>query len=153
VGLRGAVPIVFATYPLLAGIDNDHRIFNLVFFISASSVLIQGTTLPFMARWLKVSVPDKLKRRFPLDVEMKENIHGELVELDLPSHSPVIGKPIVQLQLPKSALIVLIHRDGKYITPHGDTLLEADDHLLVMAENHDAVRQIYQSFGIKRSTV
>ena len=153
VGLRGAVPIVFATYPLLAGIDEDHTLFSLVFFISASSVLIQGTTLPHMARWLRVSVPDKLKRRFPLDVEMKEDIHGELLELDLPENSPVVGKQIVKLMLPKSALIVLIHRNGKYITPHGDTVLEARDHLLIMADNKDASEQVYESFGIKRSSV
>jgi potassium/hydrogen antiporter len=151
VGLRGAVPIVFATYPLIAGIDNDHTLFNLVFFISASSVLIQGTTLPFMARWLRVSVPDKLKRKFPLDVEMKDNIHGELLEFDLLPGSKVIGQQIVHLQLPKSTLIVLIHRNGKYLTPHGDTVLEEGDHLLVMADNKDAGDLVYDSFGITRT--
>lgn len=55
VGLRGAVPIVFATYPLLAGAEKAHMIFNIVFFISLTSVLIQGTTLPFFAKWLKVA--------------------------------------------------------------------------------------------------
>lgn len=150
VGLRGAVPIIFATYPLLAGIDNDHTLFNLVFFISVSSVLIQGTTLAHVARWLHVNVPDKLKRRFPLDVEMKEDIHSELLEVDLPESSSAIGKPIVDLHLPKSALIVLIHRDGKYLTPHGDTVLLAGDHLLIMAENKAIVDEVCDSFGIRR---
>jgi potassium/hydrogen antiporter len=150
VGLRGAVPIVFATYPLLAGIDYDKTLFNLVFFISASSVLLQGTTLPFMARWLRVSVPEKVKRRFPLDVEMKDNIHGELIELDLPANAQAVGKRILELQLPQSALIVLIHRDDQYLSPNGDTVLEAGDHLLIMADNKDAGKQVYESFGIKR---
>jgi cell volume regulation protein A len=58
VGLRGAVPIVFATYPLIAGLPESSLIFNLVFFIAVSSVLVQGTTLPAVARWLKLTVPD-----------------------------------------------------------------------------------------------
>jgi cell volume regulation protein A len=147
VGLRGAVPIVLATYPLLAGIDNDHSLFNLVFFISASSVLIQGTTLPYMARWLRVSVPAKLKRRFPLDVEMKDNIHGELMELDLLPTALAVGKQIVELNLPKSALIVLIHREDKYMSPNGDTVLEAGDHLLIMTDNKEDMMEVEKSFG------
>ncbi len=62
VGLRGAVPIVFATYPLLAGIDKAHIIFNIVFFISVTSVLIQGTTLSIFAKWLNVALPEEEKK-------------------------------------------------------------------------------------------
>jgi cell volume regulation protein A len=153
VGLRGAVPIIFATYPLLAGIDNAKTLFNLVFFISASSVLLQGTTLPHMARWLKISVPEKLKRRFPIDMELKEDIHGELLELDIPDNSSAVGKPIVQLQLPKTALIVLIHRDEKYLSPNGDTVLEARDHLMMMLDSKDDIEKVYTSFGVKRTKV
>jgi potassium/hydrogen antiporter len=149
VGLRGAVPIVFATYPLLAGIDYDKTLFNLVFFISASSVLLQGTTLPFMARWLHVDVPEKVKRKFPLDIEMKDDAHNELIELDLLPGSQAIGKPVVQLQLPKNVLIVLIHRNGRYITPNGDTILEAKDHLLLMAGSKEVVPSVYEAFGVK----
>src|SRR5690606_30722696 len=67
VGLRGAVPIVFATYPLLAGIDKADMIFNIVFFVSLSSVLIQGTTLSLVARWLHVALPSKVKPRSPVE--------------------------------------------------------------------------------------
>ncbi len=151
VGLRGAVPIIFATYPLLAGIDDDHTLFNLVFFISVSSVLIQGTTLPHMARWLHVSVPDKLKRRFPLDVEMTDDMHGQLVEVDITENTPVVGRPIVELQMPKTALIVLIHREGRYLTPHGDTILLPHDHLLIMAESKEIAVEVLGAFGMKPS--
>lgn len=149
VGLRGAVPIVFATYPLLAGIDYGKTLFNLVFFISASSVLLQGTTLPFIARLLRVGVPDKVKRNFPLDVEMKENIHGELIEVDLPPTSGAVGKQVLELKLPKTALIVLIHRNNKYLSPNGTTVLQSGDHLLIMADNKNAGESVYESFGIK----
>ena len=77
VGLRGAVPIVFATYPLIAGVERANMIFNIVFFISVTSVLLQGTTLPLMAKWLHVSVPEKAKRRTPLDIELSDNVKTE----------------------------------------------------------------------------
>lgn len=149
VGLRGAAPIVFATYPLLANVEYAHTIFHLVFFISVSSVLLQGTTLPYIARLLHVSVPWKIKRSFPLDIELKDDLKSELVEMDIPEDSPAAGRPVVDLNLPKSAFIVLIHRAGKYFTAGGDTILETGDHLLLMADSKDTVRRIYQSFGVK----
>src|SRR5438046_4408534 len=74
VGLRGSVPIVFATYPLLAGIAKADLIFNLVFFISMTSVLLQGTTLSYVAKLLHVTVPAKAKRRIGLDFESTDSI-------------------------------------------------------------------------------
>jgi potassium/hydrogen antiporter len=148
VGLRGAAPIVFATYPLIAHAHYSNTIFNLVFFISATSVLLQGTTLPFVAKWLHVDVPEKLKRKLPLDIELKDDFKSELVDLDLPANSPAIGKAIVQLKLPKTALIVLIHRNGKYLTPNGDTVLELGDHLVMMADNKATVDKVYDAFEI-----
>ncbi|HET6541240.1 MAG TPA: potassium/proton antiporter [Chryseolinea sp.] len=147
VGLRGAVPIIFSTYPLIAGIPTANNIFNLVFFISASSILLQGTTLSTVGKWLHVSVPEKLKRKFPLDIELKENFNSELVELDIPDNSPSIGKAVMDLDLPKSALIVLIHRDGKYITANGATQIEPKDHLLIMADSKKTVNKVYQRFN------
>jgi cell volume regulation protein A len=151
VGLRGAVPIVLATYPLLAGIDSAGTIFNLVFFISVSSVLLQGTTLPIVARWLHVSVPEQIKRKFPLDIELKDNFNSELVELDIPPASPGVGKAVVELGLPKTALIVMIHREGKYITANGETEIMPNDHLLVMADNKETVASVYECFGIPQN--
>ena len=68
VGLRGAVPVVFATYPLIAGIEKADMIFNIVFFISLTSVLIQGTTLPLVAKWLHVALPVSAKPKKLTDV-------------------------------------------------------------------------------------
>jgi cell volume regulation protein A len=151
VGLRGAVPIVFATYPLLAGIDYDKTLFNLVFFISASSVLLQGTTLPFMARWLGVIVPDKTKKPLPFEVEIKEKDHGELVKLDLPFNSELIGKQITQLSFPENVMIVLICRNNKYFPPNGETVLQTGDRLLIMADNKKASHEVYGSIGVKQT--
>jgi cell volume regulation protein A len=146
VGLRGAVPIVFATYPLIAGIQNAGTIFHIVFFISVSSVLLQGTTLPLVAKWLHVSVPEKLKRRFPLDIELKEDLKTELIELDVPAESSAVGKPVVALNLPPQVLIVLIHRDDKYMTVNGETIIQANDHLLMMADSKEIVSKVMLSF-------
>lgn len=147
VGLRGAVPIVFATYPLLAGIPYANTIFHIVFFISATSILLQGTTIPLMAKWLHVSVPEKLKRKFPVDIELKEDTKSELLELDIPDNSPALDKAIVQLNLPKNSYIVMIHRGDKYVTPSGDTQIKVNDHLLVMANSKETVEEVRIIFG------
>jgi cell volume regulation protein A len=149
VGLRGAVPIIFATYPLIAGIPVAKDIFNLVFFISVSSVLLQGTTLAHVARWLHVSVPEKIRRKFPLDFELKEDFSSELFEVDIPNTSPAVGRTVMNLDLPKTALIVLIHREGKYITARGETEIMAQDHLLIMADTKDTVQEVYDAFEIQ----
>lgn len=147
VGLRGAVPIVFATYPLLAGVEYAGMIFHIVFFISATSILIQGTTIPLMAKWLHVSVPEKLKRKFPIDFELKEHSTSELVELDIPANSPAIGKAIVQLKLPKTSHIVMIHRGNLYVTPSGETVVQQGDHMLVMADSKETSTRVNEIFG------
>lgn len=149
VGLRGAAPIVFATYPLLAGIPYANTIFNLVFFISVSSVLIQGTTLPYAARLLHLTVPEKVKRKFPIDLELSDDHGTELFEVNVPSDSPAVGKPIVQLGLPGSALIVLIHRDGRYLTPKGETPVQDNDHLLIVVDKPGAIDEVNRVLGTK----
>lgn len=148
VGLRGAVPIVFATYPLIAGIAKADLIFHLVFFISASSVLLQGYTLPLVAKWLKVTVPKKVKKITPLDMELYDTVRSEFVEVILSGNSNAVGKAIVKLKLPNSALIVLLVRDGKYIQPNGSTVLEEGDKLLLLANNKNVLNEVYQSLGV-----
>jgi len=111
--------------------------------------VLQGSMLPIVARWLHVSVPGSIKRNFPLDIELKEDIKSELVELDIPHNSPIAGKAVVQIGMPKGALIVLIHRNQKYISANGDTVIEANDHLLVMADNKSVINELYKSFGLK----
>lgn len=149
VGMRGAVPIVFATYPLLAGIDYDKTLFNLVFFISASSVLLQGTTLPFMARWLGVNVPDKQDAKAAAAMELKDNINNELVSLDVLSSSEMVGKPLAQLHVPQNVAIVLIHRDNKYLSPDDKTILQAGDRLFFFADNKKVSQEVNEFFGLK----
>jgi cell volume regulation protein A len=148
VGLRGAVPIVFATYPLIAGVGKADVIFHLVFFISVSSVLLQGYTLPLVAKWLKATVPKKAKKLSSLDMELYDTIQSEFVEVILPGDSIAVGKPIVKLKLPKPSLIVLLVRDEKYIQPNGSTILEEGDKLLLLANNQDILNEMYDRLGV-----
>lgn len=145
VGLRGAVPIVFATYPLLAGIDKAHMIFNIVFFISVTSVLIQGTTLSIVARWLNVALPHKVKRVSEIEKFIADIPKSKLQEIEIATQSFAAGKRIVDLKFPKSAFIVMIKRNEEYLRPGGSTKLEAGDILILLAdktEDFDEVESI-----------
>lgn len=149
VGLRGAVPIVFATYPLLAGVKKAQIIFNIVFFISLTSVVIQGTTVPLVAKWLRLLLPARVKRPTHADLELSESIKSELVEIRLSKDNHAIGKQIVQLGFPKTSLISLIKREDKFITPHGSTVLNEGDTLLVISETKRALKQVYDVLDIE----
>ena len=153
VGLRGAVPIVFATYPLIAGADKAGMIFNIVFFISITSVLIQGTTLPAVAKWLHLTLPEKLKQRTPADMDITDSIKSILTEILIPEKCPAIGKQIVELGLPKTSVISHIRRDYKYLTPTGSTTLMANDVLSVLSENQDSLTKVYRCLGVKEVEV
>lgn len=142
VGLRGAVPIVFATIPLLAGISKSGMIFNIVFFISMTSVLIQGTTLPRIARLLHVALPESIRRRSPLDIALTEDFKSEFLEIDISATSSASGKKVMDLGFPKKSLIVMIKRGGKYLTPNGSTVIEPGDKLLILAEDPGSVEEI-----------
>jgi potassium/hydrogen antiporter len=133
VGLRGSVPIVLATFPLLAGLDQTHYIFNLVFFIVISSVLLQGTTIPLMARLAKVDAPWVRQRRYPIDFDNSEAMELQLVDLFVPYGSRAAGKPILELGFPKDCLVTLIARGEKFVMPGGATVLEEGDVLLMLA--------------------
>ncbi len=143
VGLRGAVPIVFATYPLLAGAEKAHMIFNIVFFISLTSVIIQGSTLSVVAKWLRLTIPESDKQLTQTDIELTDSIKEVLTEIVLPPDCSIIGKQIVQLGLPKTTFISIIQRDSKFITPSGSTQLEAEDKLFVLTENKEDLNSVF----------
>ncbi len=143
VGLRGAVPIVFATYPLLAGAEKANIIFDVVFFVSITSVLVQGTTLATVAKWFQVILPEQLKKRNQKDMELSDGIKSLLTEIVIPENSEVAGKQIVQLGLPPNTLISFIKRNGKYITPGGSTVLEPHDQLFVLSEDKTSLSEVF----------
>ncbi|MEQ8582622.1 MAG: potassium/proton antiporter [Marinoscillum sp.] len=145
VGLRGAVPIVFATYPLLAGIDEAHAIFNIVFFVSITSVIVQGTTLSVVAKWLHVGLPEKAKPLSPTDELLIEHPKTLMKEIVVKENSTAVGLKIVDLMFPKNAIIAMIEREGVYLTPNGSTELMANDKLVVLTDKKDVLNEVYTS--------
>ena len=137
VGLRGAVPIILATFPLLAGIPQANVIFNIVFFIVLTSVLFQGTTIRLISKILKVDAPFKDKRYYPIEFEHTGNIDADLVDLIIPYESTAVGKSIIKIGIPSGCLIVLLSRDDNFFIPNGATILQGGDVLLVLANKTD----------------
>lgn len=141
VGLKGAVPIVFATYPLIANLEKSYMIFNIVFFISVSSVILQGTSLPLAGKWLRVVLPEKAKPKTPLDILLNDDEKSEYMELEITHDSPAIGKKVFELHFPNTAIIALIRRNKKYLVPKGDTTLEAGDQLVILSEDKKGLHE------------
>jgi len=141
VGLRGAVPIVFATYPMLHGIEKAPEIFNLVFFITIVSVLVQGTSLPAVSKWMNLALPEGLKRRLPSDIELSDNVKSLIKEVDIIPDIPVVGKKIYEIGFPETALIVMIKREGNFLTPNGSTVIEPYDQLVILAETEESLSE------------
>jgi len=142
VGLRGAVPIVFATFPLVAGVGKASDIFNIVFFIAVVSIALQGTTLSLVAKWLHLAVAEDKRRKYPLDLELSDSVKKELAEVIVLEGSLADNHPIVDLNFPKNGLIVMIKRGDSYIPPNGATVLKAGDIITVMADNEDTLEAI-----------
>ncbi|HUP27867.1 MAG TPA: potassium/proton antiporter [Chloroflexia bacterium] len=135
-GLRGAVPIILATFPLLAGVPRASAFFNLIFFIVLFSVLLQGTTLGQAARWLRVeeSPPGPGTFHYPMEFVPEVGAGSRLVEITIPRGSRAGGKSIMELGLPRGALVVLVDQHGDNVVPTGATIVEEGSKLLVLAD-------------------
>ncbi|MBF0484396.1 MAG: potassium/proton antiporter [Candidatus Omnitrophica bacterium] len=136
-GLRGAVPIILATFPLLSNVPRAEIIFNIVFFVVLTSVLIQGTTVTAFANLLKITAPGSYSRVYPIEFERIQGIDASLNDMIVPYNSEVVGKKIFELNVPVKCLIVLISRDDNFIIPNGSMTIEGGDVLLVLANNKD----------------
>jgi cell volume regulation protein A len=150
VGLRGAVPIILATFPLLADTPNAVSIFNLVFFIVLTSVLLQGTSIPLVVRWLGLAAPQAPKQRYPLEFEEGSGTDATLMDFIIPYNSGAIGKRIVELGLPEGSVITLIVRDSKtHLVPTGTTVLQSGDVLLILL-NKASISEVNRILAIPK---
>jgi cell volume regulation protein A len=145
VGLRGAVPIVFATYPLMAGLTKADMIFNIVFFISLTSVILQGSTIPKVAKWLHVLLPARVKAITPSDILLAESFNTAMAEIVLSQENSAVGMKIIDLGFPQNARIALLKRNEKYLIPDGLTMLKGGDKLLVIAGTKDILASVSES--------
>lgn len=142
VGLRGAVPIVFATYPLLAGIEKANMIFNIVFFISVTSVLVQGTTLGIVAKWLKVSMPEEAKPISETEQFLSDLPKAIMKEITISPNCYAVNKKIIDLQFPKNTIIAMIKRNNSFLIPGGSTPLQANDLLVILSDNTQSLEKV-----------
>ena len=130
-GLRGAVPIVLATFVLSSGLGKAETIFNAVFFVVVVSALVQGTTLEWIAARLGLVDPRPTVIAPPLEVDALGSL--ELVEFDVAGDHAIAGAEVRELGLPRSALIAVVARHGDTIPPRGTTVIESGDRLFVLA--------------------
>ena len=130
-GLRGAVPIVLATVAMTTGVLGAEDLFAQVFIIVVVFTILQGPTLPWVARALKVTVPEQTRE---IDVEAAplEELHADLLEVRIPADSRLDGVEIFELRLPPGGAITLVVRDGESFVPGPSTRLQAGDELLVV---------------------
>ena len=137
VGLRGAVPIILATFPLVAGLKHAELFFSVIFFVVVTSVLIQGPTIPLLARALKLGKPADEKTRYPIELEPSVDTKAALKEVKVTGKDFAVGKRILELGLPENVLITLINRDGRFLVPRGSTVVEDQDRLLILSDQKD----------------
>ncbi|GAA1247955.1 potassium/proton antiporter [Kitasatospora nipponensis] len=131
-GLRGAVPIVLATIPLVAGVPHAQDVFNIVFLLVVVFTLLQGPSLPWLARVLRIS-EGALGQDLGIESAPLERLHGHLLSVSLAPGSRISGVEVSELRLPKGAAVTLVVRDGSSFVPDGATVLRAGDELLVVA--------------------
>lgn len=144
VGLRGAAPIILATFPLMAQIEGSRLIFNIVFFIVLSSIILQGTTISFLAKILNLQEEFSETAQTTLDetaTYADEGREMQMIELSIPQYSKSVGKEIIDLKIPKNILIVLITREGHYLVPSGETVIQANDKILMLVHK-DALKEV-----------
>jgi len=134
VGLRGAVPIILGTFPILAKVPQADTIFNVVFFIVLTSVLLQGTSLIVVARWLGLESSLPPMPQFSMPLDSPESIRTDLTEVQIAPSSNAVGKSIVELGLPKQVVIMMIARDKHAFIPTGRSVIQPYDKLLIFAD-------------------
>lgn len=149
VGLRGAVPIIFAIMVLAADVPNARLMFNIVFFCTLVSLIIQGTTLSPMAKWLGlVEEPSRIKALKNFDVEFSDEIKSITSELKVTKVALENGNHLMDLRLPEKTIVVMVKRGSLFFVPNGKTQLMENDKLLVITDDYQALSETYERLGM-----
>jgi cell volume regulation protein A len=146
VGLRGAVPIIFAIYTITHGVPHSEYIFSVVFLVTIISLMVQGTTVSGMANWLKLSYAEP-QRTFKLTVP--DHIRSEFSEIEVNEALLQKGDTLKDIRLPGHTLVVMVYRNEQYFVPKGLTQLLVGDKLLVVSDNNDELVQKIKDMGIE----
>jgi cell volume regulation protein A len=137
VGLRGAVPIVLATFPVLAGAPGADRLFDLVFFIVVVTALVPGATVAWVTRRLGLQSKEPPAPQAVLAIESRQPLQGELMSFYIDDALLVVGMPVEELPLPEGAAVTLIVRENRLLPPVAGTVLRAGDHVHLIAQPED----------------
>ena len=145
VGLRGAVPIIFATYPLVDNVPHADLIFNVVFIVTIISLTLQGTTVSGMANALGVA---RKERESSFGDAFQDRMKSEFTEVDVNEQMLSSGNTLKLITLPPHTLVVMVCRDGDYFVPQGDTALQVGDKLLILSDRNEELQAHYKELGL-----
>ena len=145
VGLRGAVPIIFATYPLVDNVPHADLIFNVVFIVTIISLTLQGTTVSGMANALGVA---RKERESSFGDAFQDRRKSEFTEVDVNEQMLSSGNTLKLITLPPHTLVVMVCRDGDYFVPQGDTALQVGDKLLILSDRNEELQAHYKELGL-----
>ncbi|GIL24392.1 MAG: K+/H+ antiporter [Bacteroidota bacterium] len=149
VGLRGAVPIIFAIYPLVENVPHARLIFNIVFFCTLVSLVVQGTSLPLFARWLNLAErPRKIKKVRNFDIDFSNDLKSVTTEIEVTAKILEGGNKLMNLPLPDNTVVVMVMRDNNYFVPTGQTVLKEKDKILIITDNHEILMETYKNLGL-----
>jgi cell volume regulation protein A len=135
VGLRGAVPIILATFPMIAGIPEAQWIFNVVFFIVLTSALFQGWSIPWVANLLKLNAPPSKLITMPSEFNNLDQTNRTLIKLTVPDSDLFCYKPLVEVKALKGSLIISVKRETNYFVPSGGSTLEPGDEIQALVDD------------------
>ncbi len=146
VGLRGAVPIIFATYPWVAEIENAELIFNVVFVMTIISLIVQGTTVSSMANVLGLAFAEKESK---FDDALQDKMKSAFTEIAVTEQMISEGNTLNKVSLPDNTLVVMVCRDGDYFVPKGNAELRMGDKLLILSDRNDELAAHYKEYGVE----
>ncbi len=153
VGLKGAVPIILAMYPLLFGVAEGPLLFNVVFFVVLVSATLQGWTLPLLARRLGLQEPGRPEPPATLEITSLRDVSADIVEYVVAHDSQAAGRPVRDLGLPEDAVFAMISRGAELIPPRGSSVVASGDHVFVVLrpEARAAVDEVFGREGGTRA--
>jgi cell volume regulation protein A len=133
-GLKGAVPIILGTYPLLLGLPGSERLFDVVFFVVLASTIAQGWTLAPAAKLLGLQEASAPAPPLSLEITSLKHVHGDIVEYTVEPDSPIAGHTIRELALPDDAVVAMVVRDDRIIPPRGSTRIQVGDYVFFIVK-------------------
>jgi cell volume regulation protein A len=138
VGLRGAVPIVLATIPVMAGVPDARNLFNVVFFVAAMGAILPGAIVPYITRLLGLESNEPPRPRTTIEIDVESGVGSvELHSYFVNPHVAVAGSTLKDIPFPEGASVTVVERESELIAPHGALRLQPGDHVFVLARRQD----------------